>query len=280
MQFKPFITRAILSSLLFLSVGCATQRARPYIGDKLLEKPDIDFSRVKTLSFLEVKETIRNERLKFTTLKAKADMTITTHGINGEFRCKGVVRFQKSGKIRVVGSRLATTVFDMLSDGENYWLHLPKEKVVYTGKCDRVRKPDTSAYIFPDDIAALLEYDKLFEGRAAYMETWPSFWLVHLLDKRGEEPVPYSRLKVDRIDSTITEIIMFKPDSFVRTQASFRDFAEIDGQSIPKDIQIHWPDTDTTLTLYLYNISINEPLKPQMFRFKQPKKAEIIEISQ
>jgi len=278
MQLKTFIIKAILFILLTFPVGCATHRARPYIGDELLDKPGIDLSKAQTLSFTKVKETIRSERLKFATLKAKADIVITSPEINGEFRCKGVVRFQKSGKIRVIGSKLARTVFDMLSDGENYWFYLPKEKIVYTGKCDTVKKRDTSAYIFPDDIAALLEYDRLFEGRSAYMETWPSFWLVHVLDLNGRKVVPYSRLRVDRIDNTVTELTMFKPDSFIRAQASFHDYAEINGQSIPKAIQIHWPDTNTTLTLNLNNIFINEPLKPEIFQFKKPKKAEIVEI--
>ena len=279
MHFKTFITKTILFFLLILPIGCAIHRARPYIGDKILDKPGSDLRKVQTLSFSKVKETIRTERLRFTTLKAKADIIITTPEINGEFRCKGIVRFQKPGKIRVIGSKLARTVFDMLSDGENYWFYLPKEKVVYTGKCDTVKKRDTSAYIFPDDIAALLEYDKLFEGRPAYMETWPTFWLVHVLDRRGDAVVPYSRLRVDRTDNTVTELTMFKPDSFIRAQASFHDYAEINGQSIPKAIQIHCPDTNTTLTLNLNNIYINESLKSEMFLFKKPKKAEVIEIN-
>ncbi|KHE91385.1 MAG: hypothetical protein K8F52_01245 [Candidatus Scalindua rubra] len=279
MQLKTFITKTILFILITIPVGCATHSARPYIDDKLSDKPGVDLSKVQTLSFSKVKETILTERLRFNTLKAKADIIITTPEIKGEFRCKGILRFQKSGKIRVIGSKLATTVFDMLSDGDNFWFYLPKERVVYTGKSDTVKRPDTSAYIFPDDIAALLEYDKLFEGRSAYMETWPAFWLVHVLDKRGEELVSYSRLRVDRIDSTVTELTMFKPDSFIKALASFHDYADINGQSIPEAIQIHWPDTNTTLTLHLNNIIINEPLKPEIFQFKKPKKAEIIEIN-
>ena len=141
------------------------------------------------------------------------------------------------------------------------------------------KKTNTDAYIFPDDIAALLEYDRLFEGRHAYMETWPSFWSVHILDGRGEEFVPYGRLKVDRIYNTVDELTMFKPDSFIRAQASFSDYTEINGQTVPNAVQIHWPDTNTTLTLNLNNIIINEPLKPEIFLFKKPKKAEIIETN-
>ena len=165
MQLKSFILNSILVIVLLIPVGCATQKARPYIDDKLIDKQDIDLSKIQTLTFPQVKEIIVSESLGFTSLKAKAGITLTSPEINGEFRCKGVVRFQKPGRIRVIGSKLASTVFDMLSDGENYWSYLPKEKVVYKGKCNVIRKTNTKAYIFPDDIAALLEYDRLFEAR-------------------------------------------------------------------------------------------------------------------
>ena len=276
MQFKSFILKSIIVIALLIPVGCATQKTRPCIDDKLIDKQGIDLSKVQTFTLPQVKEIIVSESLNFTSLKAKAGITLTSPGINGEFRCKGVVRFQKPGKIRVIGSKLARSVFDMLSDGENYWFYLPKEKVVYKGKCNVIRKTNTNAYVFPDDIAALLEYDRLFEARHSYMETWPTFWLVHILE---QEFVPYGRLSVDRIDNTVTELTMFKPDSSVRVQATFSDYAEINGQSIPKAIQIHWPDTNTTLTLNLNNITINEPLNPEIFRFKKPKRAEIVEIN-
>ena len=278
MQFKSFILKSILIIViaLLIPVGCATQKTRPYIDDKLIDKQGIDLSKVQTFTLPQVKEIIVSESLGFTSLKAKAGIILTSPGINGEFRCKGVVRFQKPGKIRVIGSKLARTVFNMLSDGENYWFYLPKEKVVYKGKCNVIRKTNTNAYVFPDDIAALLEYDRLFEAKHSYMETWPTFWLVHILE---QEFVPYGRLSVDRIDNTVTELTMFKPDSSVRVQATFSDYAEINGQSIPKAIQINWPDTNTNLTLNLNNITINEPLNPEIFRFKKPKRAEIVEIN-
>lgn len=276
MQFKSFILNSILVTVLLILVGCATQKARPYIGDKLIDKQGIDLSKIQTLTLPKVKEIIVSEGLNFTSLKAKAGITLTSPETNGEFRCKGVVRFQKPGRIRVIGSKLASTVFNMLSDGETYWFHLPKEKVVYKGKCNVTRRKNTNVYIFPDDIAALLEYDRLFEDKHSYMETWPTFWLVHILE---QGLVPYSRVSVDRIDNTVTELTMFKPDSSVRVQAKFHDYAGINGRSISKAIQIHWPDTNTTLTLNLNNIVINEPLKPEIFRFKKPKRAEIVEIN-
>jgi len=57
MQFKSFILKTILIVLL-IPVGCATQKTRPYIDGKLLDKPGIDLSKVQTLSFPKVKEII------------------------------------------------------------------------------------------------------------------------------------------------------------------------------------------------------------------------------
>jgi outer membrane lipoprotein-sorting protein len=275
MQLKTFIVNSILILSLLIFIGCATQRARPYIGDK----PDVDLSKIQTLSFQQVKETIHAEQLSFTSLKAKADIIITSPEINGEFKCNGVVRFQRPGNLRVIGSKFARTAFDMLSDGENYWFYLPKEKVVYKGKCDTVRKPNTNAYIFPDDIATILEHDRLFEGRQSYMETWPAFWLVHILERGQGMFAPYGRLKISRIDSTVTELTMFKPDSFIRAQASFYDYTKINDQTVPATVVINWPETNTTLTFNLKNITVNEYLKPEIFQFKKPRKAKIIDVN-
>ena len=61
---------------MLLSFGCATQKTRPYLADSLLNKSNIDVSKIKTLSFLQVKENIISEGQKLTTLKANAKITI------------------------------------------------------------------------------------------------------------------------------------------------------------------------------------------------------------
>ena len=277
MQFKSFTF--LIPLIILLSFGCATQKTRPYLADSLLNKSNIDVSKIKTLSFLQVKEDIVLRGQKLTSLKADAKITLISPEINKSFKCKGVLRFQKPKKIRVIGSKFASTVFDILSDGENYWFHLPKQKVVYTGKCDMIRKTNDNAYIFPDDIGTLLDYGKLFEGRSAFMETWPAFWLIHVLDQEDEKFLPYGRLKIDRVDNKVTELTLFKADSSIKVQAFFGKYTKIDDQTIPEEVQINWPETGTTLILILNNLSINEPLKPQIFQFKKPRKADIIKIS-
>lgn len=277
MQFKS--VTFLIALIILLSFGCATQKPRPYLGHKPLGESIIDVSKIKTLSFHQVKESIILEWQELISLKADAKITIISPEINELFNCKGVLRFQKPEKIRVIGSKFASTVFDILSDGENYWFYLPRQKVVYTGKCDAVRRANDNAYIYPDDIGTLLDYGKLFEGRSAFMETWPTFWFIHVFDKKDEEILPYGRLKIDRVDNNVTELTLFKKDSSIKVQAFFDNYANIDGQKVPEKVQISWPETGTTLILILNNLSINEYLKPQIFQFNKPRNVDIIKIS-
>ncbi|MFQ5963647.1 MAG: outer membrane lipoprotein carrier protein LolA [Candidatus Scalinduaceae bacterium] len=277
MQFKTFTLSVFLITI--LSFGCATHKTKPLVRNELIHKSEIDISKIKDLSFLQVKENLVLEGRKLTTLKAKADITIITPERNGTFRCKGVLRFQRPNKIRIIGSKLAITAFDMVSDGESFWFHLPKQKVVYTGKSNMTRKTHNNAYMFPDDIAVLLDYDKLFEGKPAFMETWPTFWFIHVFDKEGGEFTPFSRLKVDRTDNTVTELTLFNTDSSIKAHAFFNDYTKIDSQIIPRFVQIDWPETNTTLSLNLNNLSINETLKQEIFQFKRPRKTDIIIIN-
>jgi len=88
---------------MLLSFGCATQKTRPYLADSLLNKSNIDVSKIKTLSFFQVKEDIVLRGQKLTSLKADAKITLISPEINKSFKCRGVLRFQKPKKIRVIG---------------------------------------------------------------------------------------------------------------------------------------------------------------------------------
>ena len=284
MQFKPFIIPILL--IFLLSIGCATTKGKlQFIKEKFFKadsKTPIEsitgIKEIRELSFQQVKEDIISEWLKFTSLKANVDLTIKGPEFEGSFKCKGVMRLQKPDKMRIIGSKLASTVFDMLSDGEYFWFYLPNQKMVYTGKCNAAHKTNDNIYIYPDDIAVLLNYDKLFEGRSAFMETWPTLWLVHVFNEKDNVFTPYSRLKIDRVENKVNEITLFQADSIVKAQAFFDEYTLSNGQIIPQTVQINWPETDTNLTLNLKDISINETLNPQIFQFKKPKNTDIIKI--
>lgn len=277
MNCKSYILLLLAISLFF--AGCATQKAHLPLDTQTARLSQIDRDEIKKLSFLQVKEHILSEERKITTLKSSVDITLTTPETNGPFSCKGVIVLQKPEKIRIIGFKLATTVFNMVSDGQNFWFYLPKQKSVYTGRSHVQRTADNNVYFSPDDIAVLLDHGKLFEGRSAFMETWPTFWLIHLFNRNGEGFIPFGRLKIDRIDSTITELTLFQPDSLIKVEAFFNDYVVIDDYPLPKEVEINWPGSETTLNITFKDPALNQILKPEVFQFKKPKKAEIIQVN-
>jgi len=263
--------------LLFAS--CATHKPDIVIEKQKLPISQVDRSKIRNLSLRQIKEHIHSEGRKITSLKSNVDITLITPETKEAFTCNGVFVLQKPEKIRVIGHKLATTVFNMVSDGENFWFYVPKQKTVYMGRCNMKRNVNANAYLFPDDIAVLLDHDKLFEGRSAYLETWPTFWLIQVFEKNGDDFVPYGTLKINRIDNKVTELTLFQEDSLVKVHASFNDYVTLDGGTIPKEVQISWPETNSILNITFKAPSLNETLKAKIFQFKKPDNAEIIRIN-
>ncbi|MGR3310375.1 MAG: LolA family protein [Candidatus Brocadiales bacterium] len=277
-------------------IGCAGVRPVPPVAigpSWMLQRPS---GMVQNLSLEQIKDTLGSENTKFTTLKAKARITIDAPAINGPLFCNGYIRLQRPKKLRVIGTKLTSTVFDMLTDGERFWLYLPSEKKVYTGRCNSMRrlvKPDIT--ILPDDIAMLLDYnDALTTGtiltndvkRILILETWPGLWLIHLVDLSNETAALRANLYIDRVGVNVIRYDIFDINGNIRVQALFDDYTRFDDAAkktaqdfvpaIPQRIAIFWPDEDTKLTLSLTNIATNEQINPKVFQFSKPKKAEIV----
>ena len=251
----------------------------------MLQKPA---GRIQNLSLEQIKDTLGSDNTKFTTLKARAQITVDTPDINGPLFCEGYIRLQRPNKLRVIGTKLTLTVFDMLTAGETFWLYLPSEKKVYTGRCNSIHQlAKLDVNILPDDIAMLLDYnDALTPGtiltkdvnRIHSLETWPGLWLIHLIDSNNGTATLRANLYVDRVSVNVVRYDIFGTGGNIRVQALFDDYARFDNSAIPQRIAIFWPHEDTKLTLSLTDIATNEQIDPKVFQFSKPKTAEIVSL--
>jgi outer membrane lipoprotein-sorting protein len=252
----------------------------------MLQKPS---GMVQNLSLEQIKDSLGSVETKFKTLKAKAKITVDAPAINGPVFCDGYIRLQRPNKLRVIGTKLISTVFDMITDGETFWLYLPSEKKVYRGRYDSVSasgglvKPEVN--ILPNDIAMLFDYnDAITTGsiptkdvnRIPIMETWPGLWLVHLVDLNDETATLRANLYIDRVDINVIRYDIFSSNGSIRVQALFDDYTQFDNYAVPQRIAIFWPDSDTRLTLSLTGIVTNERIDPKVFQFSKPKRAEMV----
>ncbi|HHT9118337.1 MAG TPA: LolA family protein, partial [Candidatus Hypogeohydataceae bacterium YC38] len=111
MRYKPILY------LIILLVGCATME-HVVIGPP------------RVLSVEEIQADVSTNAQKISTLKAKVELTVASRDLTGPLICSGYVRMERPKRLRIVCSKLFTTLFDVVSDGHEFWLYIPKEKKV------------------------------------------------------------------------------------------------------------------------------------------------------
>ena len=215
-------TYVIFGFFLFviLSSGCATYKTsalqRPIWEDTSAILKNIQ-GKTQNLSLQQIREALVSNSSKLTTFRANVEMTLTTPDVKGPIRCTGLILYQSPRSFRALGSKFATTLFDMSSDGNQFWLHIPLENTVYTGVSDAFHRIEALGInIFPGDMASLFNYREILEGKKPTLETWPAYWLVHMLEVDKADVNLKGNLLIDRVNAEVFRCELFNPDGSVR----------------------------------------------------------------
>ncbi|MFN3532505.1 MAG: LolA family protein [Candidatus Brocadia sp.] len=278
-------TYVIVGLFLFviLSSGCATYKSqalqRPIWEDTSAILGNIQGD-IQNLSLQQIRDTIISNNSKLTTFRANVDLTLTTSDVKGPIRCTGLILYQSPRSFRVLSSKFATTLFDMSSDGNRFWLHIPLENTVYTGSSNTFHRIDALGInIFPGDMASLFNYKEILEGKKPTLETWPAYWLVHMLEVDKEDVNLKGNLLIDRVNAEVFRCELFNSDGSVRLQAVFTNYTTQKECRIPQRIDVRWPAYNTTLSITFSNITVNGMLDPKLFTLSIPKGAQVITLN-
>ncbi|MDR4507183.1 MAG: DUF4292 domain-containing protein [Candidatus Brocadiaceae bacterium] len=264
----------------FLASGCASHRTsvlQKSIWESASEILGSMQGEVKDLSLQQIKDTVISNRSKLKTFRAKVKFSLATSDSKGPIHCNGVLLYKSPESLRTIGSKFATTVFDMSIDGNMFWLHIPPEKKFYTGTCSTFRKIETlDIKIFPGDMTSMFNYNALLEGEKTALEVWPTYWFVRIMDIEENDVLPKGNLLIDRINGDAFRCELFHADGSVRLQAVFRDYDAYDGCRVPRKIDVRWPGNNAALSIEFSDIVINEALDPKVFRLTAPEGVKTI----
>jgi outer membrane lipoprotein-sorting protein len=275
---------AILKFFLFtiLVSGCATYKTPP-IQKSVWEDTSSLLNGIrgepKNLTLQQIQGAIITNSSKLTTFRAHAEMTLATPSMKGPIRCTGLILYQSPRRLRVVGSKFATTIFDLASNGDTFWLSIPPEKKVYTGAFNAFHKIDALGMnIYPGDIITLFNYKEILEGRKPMVETWPAYWLVHTLEADTGNVKLKGNLLVDRVNAEVFRYELFDTNGSAQLQAVFTNYATFGECRMPQKIDMRWPMYDTTLSITFSQVTVNNTLDPKVFTFTIPKGAQTVTI--
>lgn len=254
---RSLITKILL---VFLLTGCATLEG-------------VSLPRASTPE--EVRHYVGVNSLKIATLKAKVEVTIESPELQSPLSCQGYIRLKRPRKLRVVCSKLFSTLFDIASDGQEFWLYVPGDKKVYTGRAEQ-SLAHLGLNFSPNDVAGLLDFEETLSSRRLVFEPSPECWKLHVLDVGG---LSYSDFFVDKRTLQVSHIESFNADGSLRMKAALGDYGTIGGCSLPRSLEIHWLAGDTHLTLSLSKIAINEELDQRIFQLSVPKGMETVRVT-
>lgn len=277
---KTYSKRGFFLLFATLIAGCATYRA-PALQKSIWE--DTSFvlrnirGEVRDLSLQEIWEILISNNSNLTSFRSNVDITLYAPDIKGPLRCSGLILYHKPESLRIIGSKFATTLFDIISDGNTFWLYVPSENKVYTGTCNTSHKIEALGInIFPGDIVSLFNYQEGLSGEKPALETWPSYWLVHLLEMDKEYLNLKRNVSIDRINAEVFRCELFNTDGSIRLQALFSNYTTHNGCRIPQRIDAQWPEYSTTLGITFSHIAVNTEFNPKVFTPAMPKGAGVI----
>lgn len=213
--------------------------------------------------------------LKVSTLKAKVEVTIESPELKSPLSCQGYIRLERPRKLRIVCSKLFSTIFDIVSDGQEFRLYVPREKKVYMGRADR-NLTYLGLNFSPNDVAGLLDFEETLSSRRILFEPTLRYWKLHVFDGLG---LSQSDFFIDKRTLQVSHIESFNTDGSLRMRAILGDYDIIKGCSLPRSLELYWLAGDTRLNLDLSTVAINEELDPKVFHFSVPKGAETIRIT-
>ena len=275
------IVRSFLLFIILVS-GCATYRTsalqRPIWEDTSAILGKIQ-GRAQNLSLQQIRDMVISNSSRITTFRSNASMTLTTPDVKGPIRCTGSILYQNPGSLRAIGSKFATTLFDMACDGDNFWLYIPMEKKIYTGTSNSFHRIEALGInIFPGDMTSLFDYKEIVRGEKTALETWPAYWLIHTLEMKREDVNLKGNLSVNRVNGEVFRYELFNTDGTVRLQAIFTNYTTNNGCRIPERIDVRWPSYNTTFTMIFSHIVVNSKIDPKVFTPSIPKGAQTITL--
>lgn len=244
-----------------------------------------------TASRGELIETVRRIA-RIESLKAVTDTTLTlqTEDRTEETRyrnVRGALVTRRPAWIRTYGETPGgiAKVYDMVSDGKKFQVHVPWQNRVYEGS-NALNQIDTNRFknlrpqhildaimLTPVDDAGEVLLDVETYGSAGYQ--------VLLQIERNEDGEPLIRRKFwfNRSDLQLARLMILDDRTEVVTDAWYREWQEDNGLPFPRFIRIERPQDGYELEIEILRPGVNAEIPDESFELALPGNIEVQSIS-
>lgn len=277
---------AVIASMSALG-GCARDLAKPrgYFGPTLALHGLVDGINQNNQKLPTLWSTIGFEA-NIVDDKGKA------HFVNGD----GVLLYRKPGEMRLIGQKPGTTLFEMGSTPERYWLTMiPETDTMWWGHYRNLNKPGSQPIpLRPDLVMEVLgianQPANLLEAPApsmrfnndadAYMVVWS--------EPRGDHQVAVKEVWYDRQTLRPILVVLFDPNGRIILRAYLSKHEKIALADVPREqwpevatqFDLLFPDSRSTLSLTLKSPKLNKNNIPNAGSIRFPENPGVSNIIQ
>jgi len=236
-------------------------------------------------------------------------------GVIQDYRdVRGFLLAQRPASIRMIGQApvVASTIFDMVSDGETFRVSIPPKHKFIVGPA-RFERPAAKPIenLRPHHLVDAVFWTELpghaellfeeFEAEPA-SATRPGARYYILTESRPTSSAPlqaprqiYRKVWFDRASLGIARVQVFGPAGKIETDARYGDWQPVSSSpapasstsspslasfSFPRLISVARPRDDYRLEIRISRLTVNEPIAAERFTLDQPPGAELIRIEE
>jgi outer membrane lipoprotein-sorting protein len=248
----------------------------------------------KTASLDDLIQGINQQSEKIQTLKLTVIYQLTGGSINsGEIsnyrETDGFVLARRPSWIRLIGLAFKVKVFDMVSDGKTFRIHVPPKNKFMLGRNDQEIKgrKDVPINLRPQHIFQALLIDPVAKERDENMrvleedqEGKHKYYVLSIIGP-AKEGVGALRRKIwiDRFDLRLVRQKLYDGGHLV-SDINYREFKDFEGGDYPSVIDFSRPQEDYSLRIRVSKAVTNETLLDEQFVLEQPDGTELVDLTQ
>ncbi len=203
---------------------------------------------------------------------------------------KGFVLLQRPSTIRLLGQApvVRTTIFDMVSTGEEFQLNLPVKQKFIIGKTT-FQHPAKNALenLRPQHILQALivpsidpKTETTFREKFDRRTEPKRYFIVNIVEPLGDRHVILRRKAwFDRADLELVRTQFYEPDGTCTEDVQYSNYQDFKGIRYPTRIELNRPEDDYEVTITIEKATFNDSIPPEKFDLKKPEGAELIDLS-
>lgn len=248
----------------------------------------------KTASLKELVQGVNQTAKKIQTLRLTVIYQLTGGSINtGEIsnyrETDGFILAQRPAWIRLIGLAFKVKVFDMVSDGKEFRIHVPPKNKFIVGRNDQEIKgrKDVPINLRPQHIVQALlvdqvttDIDRDVQVLEEEQEGKHKYYVLSIVGPAEKGVAALIRkIWIDRFDLRLVRQKLYEEGKLV-SYINYREFKDFEGGDYPSVIDFTRPQEDYSLRLRISKAVMNETLRDEQFVLQQPEGTDHVDLTQ